>query len=1115
MHLLATDSVSLDETAVAVDLEQSAADIVFLSFTDSDLAVLAGEWQQGAFPSLRLASLAQLKHPYSIDLYIDKTLRHARFVLVRLLGGMDYWRYGVDELAASARKNGFHLAFVPGDHMEDIRLDAASTLPQADVRLLWQYFQEGGPDNMAACLGFVASTIDGGGVAVPPRRVEAFGLFAAARREQALDAPCAKIVFYRSVFLAGDTAPIVALADGLAQRGFAVDAAYVTSLKDPGAIAPLASWLAAQKPDVILNATAFSARLEEGSGVLDAANAPVLQVILAGSSAGQWAGSQRGLSASDLAMHVVLPELDGRIMAGAISFKAESPRWENLEFTRLAHAPVASRIARVADLATAWARLRTTPRAGRRLAFVLSDYPGKGGRTGYAVGLDTPHSVIAMAQMLASAGFDAGVLPEAAALMGGLTQGLGAPVLSVADYERLFANLPESFAAAVVSAWGAPADDASVQNGGFHVRFLRAGKLIIAVQPDRGRHASRKGDYHDTGLMPCHGYIAFYLWLREIEDIHALVHCGTHGTLEWLPGKAVALTEGCAPEAVLGAVPVLYPFIVNNPGEAAQAKRRIAAVTIGHLTPPLAQAGAHGAAAELEALLDEYAQAQTLDPRRAKMLADVIVARAAETGFFRDFAIDSGNPQQALAALDACLCDIKEMRIGDGLHVFGQGGDAARLATHAALLADVTGSGVAAVSARLGACAQAEMQGLLDGLDGRFVQPGPSGSPDQGRLDVLPTGRNLASIDPRSVPTRTAWEIGQRTARAVMTRHAQDHGEWPRRIVLDLWGSASMRTGGDDLAQAFAFLGVRPRWDHGSNRVGGFDILPLASLEFARVDVTLRISGLFRDVFPAQIALFDAAARAVAALDEEDQDNPLAQDFRAGQPVQRIFGAAPGHYGMGLGRAILAGDWQSRAQLGEIYLDANSHAYGIGEGVPAAAAFRLQVAAADAFVHVQDMDGQDVLDSDAFAEHEGGFASAAALLGGKAAVYHANTTRPGKSAVRTLAEEVARVVRGRATNPRWLAGQMRHGYRGAAEIAETIDNLFAYAATTDAVASQHFDLMFDATCGNDKVRDFLLASNPQAAQAIALRFAQAMARGFWVSRRNSVSSILAAMREAA
>ena len=1150
MHLLATDSVALDETAAAVDLGQSAADIVFLSFTDSDLAVLAAAWDKGreagSFPDLRLASLAQLKHPYSVDLYVEKVICKARFVLVRLLGGMDYWRYGVDELAACARARGFHLAFVPGDSMGDARLDAASTLPPQDLLRLWGYFQEGGPDNMRACLESIAGMIGTAGagqgssrpfarseaiqegatrtpwIASPrsqgrneadmaaPRQVPAFGQFAAGCRAAVSGAPQALIVFYRSVYLAADTAPILALSDGLAARGFGVTAAYVTSLKDPEAIAPLAGLLAILPPDVILNTTAFSARLDQGAGVLDGAGAPVFQVIQAGSSAQQWAGSQRGLGASDLAMNVVLPEIDGRIVAGAISFKAETGHRASLQFTRLAHAPDASRIAHVAQLAAAWALLRRTARENRRLALVLSDYPAKGGRTGYAVGLDTPQSVIAMAQRLAEEGYDAGAMPDAAGLMQLLGQGGGAAVLAVGDYAQLFGTLPDAFTAAVNAAWGAPADDAAVRDGKFHVSFVRAGKLIVAVQPDRGRLVSRKSDYHDGNLMPCHGYIAFYLWLREVERVHALVHCGTHGTLEWLPGKAVALSGDCAPQVVLGAMPVIYPFIVNNPGEAGQAKRRIAAVTIGHLTPPLTGAGAHGAAAEIESLLDEYAQAQTLDPRRARLLADGILARAEETGLMADSGIITGDPAATLGALDAWLCDIKEMRIGDGLHVFGQGLDSVRRATMAGFLAQASGADTRAVGAMLDACAGAEMRGLLAGLDGRFVEPGPAGAPAQGRLDVLPTGRNLFTIDPRAVPTRAAWDIGQRTAREVTVRHAQEHGEWPRAIVLDLWGSASMRTGGDDLAQAYALMGVRPRWDDGSNRVNGFDIMPLATLAHARVDVTLRISGLFRDVFPAQIALFDAAARAVAGLDEENADNPLAASVRAGGAPERIFGAAPGEYGIGLGRAILAGDWQSRDELGEIYLQATSHAYGAGEGA-ASEAFRARVKNADAFVHVQDMDGQDVLDSDAFHEHEGGFASAAALLGGNAAIYHADTTRAGRSSVRTLAQEVARVVRGRASNPRWLAGQMRHGHRGAAEIAETIDNLFAYAATSDAAPSRHFDAMFDATCGNEMVRAFLLASNREAAKAIARRFEDAIARGYWQSRRNSVAAILAEM----
>jgi cobaltochelatase CobN len=408
------------------------------------------------------------------------------------------------------------------------------------------------------------------------------------------------------------------------------------------------------------------------------------------------------------------------------------------------------------------------------------------------------------------------------------------------------------------------------------------------------------------------------------------------------------------------------------------------------------------------------------------------------------------------------------------------------------------------------------MCGLLAALDGRFVPPGPAGAPGRGRVDVLPTGRNLYSIDPRAVPTRTAWEIGQRTAEALLTRHVQDHGDWPQRIVLDIWGSATMRTGGDDLAQAFALLGVRPTWDGGSSRVAGFEILPLAVLNRPRIDVTLRISGLFRDVFPGQIALFDDVVREVAALEEAPEDNPLAASVRAdsGDDGRRIFGAAAGAYGIGLSAVLANGAWSGRDALGEAYLQATSHSYGgsASEGAPAAAGFRARVAQADAFVHVQDMVGQDVLDSDAFSEHEGGFAAAAALLGNHPALYHGDTTDPDRSRMRTLREEVVRVLRARATNPVWLAGQMRHGFRGAAEIAQTVDNFFAYAALTDVVDDRQFDLLFDATIGDEAVRTFLVGANPAAAKAIAERFGEAGRRGFWRTRRNSAAAIVTDMR---
>ena len=434
------------------------------------------------------------------------------------------------------------------------------------------------------------------------------------------------------------------------------------------------------------------------------------------------------------------------------------------------------------------------------------------------------------------------------------------------------------------------------------------------------------------------------------------------------------------------------------------------------------------------------------------------------------------------------MCDLKELRIGDGLHIYGREGSADA------------------------ASAAGERRGLLQALAGRFVEPGPGGAPSRGRLDVLPTGRNLFAIDPRAVPTRNAWEIGRRTADEVVARYAQDHGEWPKRIVLDLWGSATMRTGGDDIAQALALLGVRPQWDHASNRVNGFEILPLALIGRSRVDVTLRISGLFRDVFASQIALMHQAVRAVAGLDEPPDENPLA-----GQTAPlRIFGAAPGRYGIGLTRTLAESAWMQRGELGAAYLKATSHSYGAeGEGAAATSAFAQRVATADAFVHAQDVAGQDVLDSDAFSEHEGGFAAAAGAAGRTPALYHVDTTRPDMSVVRPLRQEIARVLRGRAINPRWLAGQMRHGHRGASEITETLDNLFAYAAMTDAVESRQFDLLFDATLGDERVRDFLVDANPLAAQSMAARFDEAARRGFWLSRRNSSAQILAQMLRAA
>jgi cobaltochelatase CobN len=1174
MHLLARDLYGLDDNEAAVDLGQSPATIVFLSFSDSELGMIAELHENSAapLPTLRCASLARLKHPYSVDLYIEKVARHARLVVLRLLGGKDYWSYGVDELSAAARAHGFALAIVPGDSHRDERLERASTLCCDDLARVWSFFRDGGPDNLRSFLGYAATLA---GAPTPWREsapVPAIGrcaeacrdlrvegepdgsrsphapgprAFRLASRDPPIDsthatsrarphadkatAPRALLVFYRSAFLAGDIAPISALADALCEGGIAVEAWFVASLKDPACEEGLAQILASFRPDVILNATAFSARTDSGA-VLDCADAPVLQVALATVTREAWESSKRGANGADLAMNVVLPEVDGRIFTRAISFKAEMRRHEASEFAEMRHAPEASRIAFVAALARNWARLRRLDNAEKRLALVLSDYPARRGRGGYAIGLDTPRSVLRILETLRGAGYDiapmqrvmAGLVPAIHAatsrnvegdaetsrefastsrahrvdgrdepghdgaegansnlVMRALEESAHCVELPLADYRRFFSALPEAFARDVLEAWGEPESDPAAENGAFRFSCIESGKLVIALQPDRGRRAERRERYHDPELPPRHAYVAFYLFLRHVRRIDALIHLGTHGTLEWLPGKSVMLGRDCAPEVLLGATPLVYPFIVNDPGEAAQAKRRASAVTIGHMTPPLVEAGLAAEAEEIESLLDEYASAATLDPRRARLVADTILDVAERNGLTRECGVTRETDRaEALARLDAWLCDVKEMRVGDGLHVFGEG-----------------------------ACGDAETSALLRALAGRFVEPGPAGAPSRGRADVLPTGRNLFCIDPRHAPTRAAYDIGARAAREVMMRHAQEHGEWPRNIVLDLWGSATIRTGGEDFAQALALMGVAPVWDHASARVSGFEILPLATRDFPRVDVTLHISGLFRDMFPGLIALFHDAVAAVAGLEEDDDSNPLAWARRGGMSLARIFGAAQGTYGLGLSEPIAEG--AARDELGRAFLEAGGHSFSReGESAPAHEAFGARIGAADALVHVQDMAETDVLTGAAFAEFEGGFSAANAALGGAAEVVHLDATRPAVMKLRSLEQEIARVIRARAANPRWIEGQMRHGHRGAAEIAETIDNLFAFAATTDAVSDAQWDLVFDATLGAPRVRDFLMRDNPRAAQAIRNIFQHALERGFWRTRRNSVAAAL-------
>jgi cobaltochelatase CobN len=1248
MHLLSTRPGGHVEDGGqgVVRVAQTPGSVVVLSAADTTLSLLADAAAQLGpdYPSVRLANLMWLRQPASVDLYVDDVLRHARVVVIDHLGSPSDWAYVVERAMSSARERGQWLAMFSGDAGEDPQLLLRSTAPPGDCRHLWRCLREGGRNNAQAFFSLIGHAAFGLGArpALPvplPSAVRYRPQAATRPAPWTPGAPVALLLFYRAHLQAGNTAVFDAMLDALAAAGLNTLALAVDSLKNADSHAAVQALAAEHRVAIVLNATNFAvASLDGGDGDVSpialAGVAPVLQLITAGCAHDQWLADPHGLAPRDLAMQVVLPEVDGRILTRAISFKGLAWRCERTELDVVRYQPEPERMAFVAELARRWCVLRDKPNADKRIALILANYPIDDSRIAGGVGLDTPASAVAILQALQAADYVTGDLPEGGdALIAALVRGItndqdandtrpAAQSFTLAAYLEHFNRLPADNCAAVNARWGAPDQDPTLRSGRFTIAGLRFGGVFVGIQPARGRDMDVAGTYHDADLVPPHHYLAFYFWLRSTFQVDAVVHVGTHGNLEWLPGKSVALSAACWPDAILGPLPHLYPFIVNDPGEGSQAKRRTQAVIIDHLMPAMTRAETYGPLQQLERQMDEYYEALSLDPRRARRLREDILERVLREGLHQELGItrpaDDAARDGLLNRLDAYLCEIKESQIRDGLHTFGSspqgrrridtllalarfsGGPAAsQKSVLVALAHDLQLDGVDGFSVlspdwaapwrgprpevlqglsaeawrhaghtrerlellasrwvteqvapdaseyagpsgfdasawpqtapvlrrmrevlrpRLDACGPQEMAQLLSGLAGRFVPPGPSGAPSRGRPDVLPTGRNFYSVDTRAVPTPTAYAMGAAAAERLIERHLQDHGEMPGAVGLSVWGTSTMRTGGEDVAQAFALLGVRPKWADGSARVVDIEVLPMAIRNRPRVDVTLRVSGFFRDAFPNVIDLFDTAVRTVAAIseaDEPDDVNPIrarvqreaaaalaagqAADAAQRQATWRVFGPRPGGYGVGVQEVLDSGRWQGGADIAQAYLQAGAFAYGQGgHGLDARQPFERRLAQLDAVLLNQDNREHDLLDAADHAQFQGGMAAAVQhLAGATAAVYHGDFSVPGEPRIRTLREEVARVVRSRAVNPKWLAGVQRHGYKGAFEIAATVDNLFAWDATTGVVGDHQYALVADAYLHDDTTREFLQRHNPLALRRIGERLLEAMQRGLW------------------
>ncbi|KND56408.1 CobN component of cobalt chelatase involved in B12 biosynthesis [Candidatus Paraburkholderia kirkii] len=1231
MHLLRTTPGGfVDDAQGVMRIDQTSAPIVVLSSADTTLALLASVFPrlEAGFPEVRLANQSFLRQPASVDFYVDDVLRHAKVVIVDHLGGESYWPYGIERLVALAKQEKQMLAMFSGDLTEDPNLVARSTADAAFCRELSRYLREGGARNAEEFLRAIAHRAFGfGREPRPPSPLPAVALHHPGRDVAAIEdwqarwtegAPVVAILFYRAHLQSGNTAVFDTLIDALEERGMNPLPIAISSLKESVSREVVERLCAEHRVSLVLNTTAFAAGVIGESEAFEVAgDAPVLQVILSGGNREDWQKDNHGLNSRDVAMHVALPEVDGRIITRAVSFKGLAYRCQHTQVDVVRYQADEERVRFVAELSCRWCRLRRTPNAQKRIALVLANYPASEGRIGNGVGLDTPASAIGILSMLAREGYRVGEIPEHGdALIAALTEGVtndsvvrdlrpALQSLSLDAYLDAYRVLPADARAALEKTWGAPQDDPTVRRGRFMIAGYRCGEVFVGIQPSRSRERNDYASYHDAELVPPHSYLVFYFWLRARFQADALVHVGKHGNLEWLPGKSVALSSSCWPDAILGPMPHLYPFIVNDPGEGSQAKRRAQAVIIDHLMPPLTRAENYGPLQDLERQVDEYYEALMVDARRAKLLRKSILENIVGNRLHEELGLDAprdvAGEDVLLTRADAYLCELKEAQIRDGLHVFGvspqgvqrrdtllalgrfpvgdgQGANASLITAiardlqlgdafdpldadwaapwngprpHALqatsdapwrhygdtrerleslalqLLCDeASAPGPHAsfvlqrlrgdVLARLDACGPQELTQLKRGLEGRFVSPGPSGSPSRGRPDVLPTGRNFYSVDTRALPTQAAWSLGVKSANALVERHVQDHGDYPRAIGLSVWGTATMRTGGDDIAQVFALIGVRPKWAAGSHRVTDFEILPISIFNRPRIDVTLRVSGFFRDAFAGLMHLFDAAVQAVAGLGDESADvNPIrarilrerdeliargvdAEEARR-RAGWRVFSTKLGAYGAGLQSLIDASQWQTDADLSAAYQGTGGYAYSqSGDGVEARASFGARLSTLDVVLHNQDNREHDLLDSNDYHQFQGGMIAAVRYLSGvQPRAYNADHSNPAAPRMRTLNEEIARVVRSRVVNPKWIDGVKRHGYKGASELAATVDYLFGYDATARVVSDHQYALVADAYVNDADTREFIAEHNPHALQSICERLLEAMERGLW------------------
>tara|TARA_Y100001968_G_scaffold333732_1_gene398819 strand:+ start:1597 stop:5349 length:3753 start_codon:yes stop_codon:yes gene_type:complete len=1238
MHRLATLPGAYHSGQVEL-VEQPPSSIIFITSANSDISTISStlkDQEISLSETIRALPIAALEHPAQIDHYINKTAIDAKLILVRIHGGRGHWPYGLEKLSKWVKKNkNRKLIIISGTKDHILELHSIGNVEIEITNYLSNLLIEGGTNNMNNVLSICKDLVKNKKIDLKKYPLEILEDPIIWRWEKK-EGNKIGVILYKALFCSGDHEFANLIHKTLKKYGLIPRIIWVGGLKDNNIQSKILDLFKKESVKIILTSTSFaSVEFEDalnGCPLWDKLDVPVLQLLTSRREKSFWEQSNVGMDPLDLSMQVVMPELDGRITTRPCAFKIIEDKDENLCTAVHKLKGEQTGLDWICAHCISWIKLQELENCDKKLTIVLANYPLKNGRIANGVGLDTPESLLLILNLLKTNGYYLGSKPlpvNAKDLIRVITKSRTndpesyqkAPLsyISLEEYVKWWETLPNNFQNKITDRWGIPSESFELESSGFSINGIRFGNITILIQPGRGYDPHNIKDLHSPDLPVPHRYMAQYLWIAKVNKSNAIIHLGKHGSLEWLPGKAVGLSPECSPNICIGYIPNIYPFIVNDPGEGSQSKRRSQAIILDHLTPPLSKSGLTEDLLEIEDLIDEYYDTILLSSTRSKIVKEKLT-KLINKNNLRNFSSSKVNKidtfENNIDDINSYLCDIKDAQIRVGLHIYGQKPyknnllnlfllianaptlhkegftqwlttllglqidprkdshneiitkeDAKKISNltdikikdvsdyikfideQAILLIDLLTSNnneksktyivklhklvkifrdiitkkltykyidevIKNIWLPLNVSHEYEQINMLKALSGRRVASGPSGAPTRGKAEVLPTGRNFYSIDLRGLPTESAWDLGRRSAENILEIHLMEQGTNLKKLALSVWGTSTMRNGGEDISQLLALMGVKPHWDGSTRRVTGIDVIPLSILNRPRVDVVLRISGLFRDAFPNLIELVNQAKTIVSKLDEPVSLNPLRENFLKGDSLVRVFGSAPGSYGAGIQALIDNSTWESTSDIASAYLAWSKWSYDDSHKViEDEEAIKSCLKDIEVIMHNQDNREHDILDSDDYYQFHGGLYSVVEnLSGNKPLILYGDNSNFNKPKVHTLSYEIDKVMRSRVLNPKWINGIKSHGYKGAFEMSATVDYLFAYDATTSLVPDWCYSKIYEGWLTNKENKEFLTKNNPWALKDIAERLLEANNRNMWslatINQKEQLKSIV-------